>query len=239
MPKGRKIIKTFVVPERKRLDSYTFIRKEIEAGRQVFVVCPLIKESDKLGVKSVEEEYKRLNNQIFKDLKIAYLHGKLKAKEKEEIMQEFLDNKTKILISTSVIEVGVDVPNATIMIIEGAERFGMAQLHQFRGRVGRSDMQSYCLLFPTDEFKSKERLETLAVSNDGFKLAEADLKMRGPGEVYGTAQAGFPEFKIASLNDYQLIKETKEVAEEIVKQGIEEYPELVEQIKKNDEWMVG
>ncbi|PIR93080.1 DNA helicase RecG [Candidatus Falkowbacteria bacterium CG10_big_fil_rev_8_21_14_0_10_43_10] len=249
MPKGRKPIQTFVVPEHKRYDGYSFIKKQIEEGRQAFVICPLISPSDKLGVKSVEEEYKKLNEIVFKDLKIAYLHGRMPARSgsasggktpgKEEIMQKFLNNEIKILVSTSVVEVGVDVPNATIMMIEGAERFGLAQLHQFRGRVGRSEFQSYCLLFPTDEKQAAARLNTFAKNHDGFKLAEEDLKMRGPGEVYGTAQKGFPEFKIADLNDHVLIKEVREAAERIVNEGAEKYPELLERIKKDDEWVVG
>jgi len=239
MPKGRKKIQTFVVPEGKRRDGYEFIKKQINEGRQAFVICPLISPSDKLGVKSVEEEYRKLNEQVFPELEIAFLHGRMKAKEKDEIMQKFLKNEIKVLVSTSVIEVGVDMPNATIMMIEGAERFGLAQLHQFRGRVGRSEHQSYCLLFPTDEMQARERLNTFSKNHDGFKLAEEDLKMRGPGEVYGTAQKGFPEFKIADFSDYTLIKETKEVAEEIAQQGINNYPQLMAEISKDNEWIVG
>ncbi len=250
MPKGHKTINTYLVPEKKRTDAYGFIKKEIANGQQVFVVCPLISESDKLGVKSVEVEYKKLNERIFKDLQIAYLHGKMPARggsalggktpNKEETMRKFLENEINILVSTSVIEVGVDIPNATIMMIEGAERFGLAQLHQFRGRVGRSDMQSYCLLFADSlNPQTRQRLDTFAKSKDGFKLAEEDLKMRGPGEVYGTAQKGFPEMKIATLDDYVLIKEAKEAAENIMAQGISKYPELIERVKKSNEWIIG
>jgi ATP-dependent DNA helicase RecG len=250
LPKGRKKIATFLVPEFKRPGAYDFIRKEITSGRQAFVICPLISPSDKLGVKSVEEEYKKLNEHVFPELKISYLHGKLKPQEKEKIMQEFLRNEIKILVSTSVVEVGVDVPNASVMMIEGAERFGLAQLHQFRGRVGRSVHQSYCLLFTRSASEvsghaeslneqTRARLEIFTKSNDGFKLAEADLKQRGPGEVYGTAQAGFPEFKIATLNDYKLIKETKEAAEQVVNDGIEKCPKLLEKIGKSEEYLAG
>jgi len=239
MPKGRKPIQTMVIDESKRADAYELVRTEINKGRQAFVVCPLITESDKLGVKSVEQEFKKLTEDIFTDLNIACLHGRVKAEKKEEIMQQFLDNKINILVSTSVIEVGVDVPNATIMIIEGAERFGMAQLHQFRGRVGRSDLQSFCLLFAGEETKSKYRLEIFANNSDGFKLAEEDLKMRGPGEVYGTAQKGFPEFKIAKLNDYELIKNAKQAAEKIISFGIDKYPKLLEKIQADKDWVVG
>ncbi|PIT94152.1 DNA helicase RecG [Candidatus Falkowbacteria bacterium CG10_big_fil_rev_8_21_14_0_10_43_11] len=240
LPKGRKKIATFLVPEPKRPGAYDFIKKEIANGRQAFVVCPLISPSDKLGVKSVEEEYKKLNEHVFPELKIAYLHGRLKPPEKEKIMREFLANDVKILVSTSVVEVGVDAPNASVMIIEGAERFGLAQLHQFRGRVGRSAHQSYCLLFTESlNEQTRNRLTIFTKSNDGFKLAEADLRQRGPGEVYGTAQKGFPEFKIATLNDYTLIKETKEAAENIASEGIEKYPKLLERIEKTGEYVVG
>ncbi len=240
MPLGRKRIQTFLVPEEKRHDGYKFIRKQIESGRQAFVVCPLISPSDKLGVKSVEEEYKKLSEQVFKNFKIGCLHGRMKSGQKEEIMNKFLANEIKILVSTSVVEVGVDIPNASVMVIEGAERFGLAQLHQFRGRVGRSEHQSYCFLF-TDLINEKpcRRLEAFTKSNNGFKLAEEDLKMRGPGEIYGTAQKGFPEFKIASLDDYQLIKETKEAAENIAAAGIEKYPRLKKKLKKEEQWIVG
>lgn len=240
LPTGRKPIKTYTVEEHKRRDAYIFIEKEIKAGRQAFVVCPLISPSDKLGVKSVEEEYKKLNEEIFPDLKIEYLHGRLKSDEKEAIMQRFLANETQMLVSTSVIEVGVDVPNATLMIIEGADRFGLAQLHQFRGRVGRSDLQSYCLLFTDAQGdQARERLETFAQTTDGFRLAEEDLKLRGPGEVYGMAQKGFPEFKIATFDDQVLLQIAKAAAVAIVTEGLERYPDLTEWVGKEGEWVVG
>ena len=217
MPKGRKKILTKIVVEDKRQQAYNFIRQEIDNGRQVFVICPLIDISDKLGVRSAKEEYKKLSEIIFSDLKIGILHGKMKSKEKESVMRDFLDNKIKVLVSTSVVEVGVDVPNATIMMIEGADRFGLAQIHQFRGRVGRSDYQSYCFLFTDSEsVKVKERLQALVDCHSGLDLANMDLKFRGPGEVYGTMQKGFPELKIASLYDYELMKLAKEQAEKII-----------------------
>ncbi|MFA5134153.1 MAG: ATP-dependent DNA helicase RecG, partial [Patescibacteria group bacterium] len=189
MPHGRKEIKTYVVRPEKRDGAYDFIQKEIKSGRQAFVICPLIDESDKLGVKSVTKEYERLKNEIFPEFKISFLHGKLKSDEKDAVMNGFKENKINILVSTSVIEVGVDIPNATIMMIEGAERFGFAQLHQFRGRVGRGEHQSYCLLFPT-EGEATKRLLALEKINDGFRLAEIDLELRGPGQVYGKEQSG-------------------------------------------------
>ncbi|MCX6745716.1 MAG: ATP-dependent DNA helicase RecG [Candidatus Parcubacteria bacterium] len=226
MPKGRKKIITRLIAEQNRQNAYQFIRQEIKSGRQVFVICPLIDPSDKLGVKSVTEEFKKLDKVVFPDLKIGLLHGKLKAQEKEEIMSEFKANQIKILVSTSVIEVGIDIPNATIMMIEGADRFGLAQLHQFRGRVGRGEHQSYCFLFTENGSpKTQERLSALVKSNDGFALAEYDLQFRGPGEVYGTRQSGLPDLQIASLNDLELINLTKEESQEfLAKYNLDDFP---------------
>jgi ATP-dependent DNA helicase RecG len=213
MPVGRKPILTKIVPEEKRAAAYNFIRQQIEAGRQAFVICPLIEESDLYGVKSVKEEFFKLDKAVFPEIKMAALHGRLKAKEKEEIMRGFLLDDYKILVSTSVIEVGVDVPNATIMMIEGADRFGLAQLHQFRGRVGRGAEQSYCFLFPsTNDERTRQRLGSLEKTNDGFALAKIDLKLRGSGEIFGTAQSGFPELKIATLWDYELMQQAQQEA---------------------------
>jgi ATP-dependent DNA helicase RecG len=210
MPVGRQPIMTKIVPEEKRADAYNFIRQQINAGRQAFVVCPLIEESDLGGVKSVKEEFAKLDRAVFPEIKMAALHGKMKAKDKEEIMRGFLNNENKILVSTSVIEVGVDIPNATIMMIEGADRFGLAQLHQFRGRVGRGGSQSYCFLFPSSyNPHTNERLAALEKTNDGFALAQIDLKQRGSGEIFGTAQSGFPELKIATLWDYELMQQAQ------------------------------
>ena len=232
MPANRKKIITKLITEDKRQKAYDFIREQIKSGRQVFVVCPLIDESDKLGVKSVKKEHEKLDKEIFPELTVGLLHGKLKAKEKEAIMADFVANKIQILVSTSVIEVGVDVPNATMMIIEGAERFGLATLHQFRGRVGRSDYQSYCFIFPSNEelsnSKTMERLEAMTKYSDGFSLAKIDLKLRGAGEIYGVGQSGFPELQIASLFDYENIKKAQEEAISLVANDPElaEYPLL-------------
>lgn len=229
LPSGRKKILTKVVPREKRDAAYEFIKKEVKNGRQVFVICPLIDVSDKLGVKSAKEEYKKLSKEIFPELKIGLLHGKMKSEDKEKIMKEFLENKINILVSTSVVEVGVDVPNATVMMIEGAERFGLAQLHQFRGRVGRSDFQSYCFLFSdSDNEESAKRLLVMTICSDGFALAEKDLEFRGPGEVWGVRQSGMPELQIASLADYTIIKEAKTAAENLIKKDpeLEKYPDL-------------
>lgn len=233
MPKGRKKIITRLVPEEKRTKAYAFIKEKIISHDQVFVICPLISESDKLGVKSVEAEYERLKTEIFPDLNIAKLHGKLKPKIKEQIMADFKNKKYDILVSTSVVEVGVDINNATIMMIEGAERFGLAQLHQFRGRVGRSIKQSYCLLFTnSDSPQTLERLESLVKSQDGFKLAEYDLKLRGPGAIYSTEQSGFfSHFKIANLSDYILITEAKEAAKNIIDE-LKDHPLVEKRLEK-------
>lgn len=218
MPKDRKKIITQVVDEKGRERAYQFIRDEVKDGRQVFVICPLIDFSDKLGVKSVKQEFEKLDKNIFPEIKIGMMHGRMKSAEKEKIMNDFLANKIKILVSTSIIEVGIDIPNAGIMMIEGADRFGLAQLHQFRGRVGRAEHQSYCFLFTdSDSSRVLNRLTALVNHHDGFSLAKIDLKFRGPGEVYGTLQKGFPELKMASLFDYELMKTAKEEAEKILR----------------------
>ena len=233
MPKDRKKIITSVVPEDKRAAAYGFIREQVKQGRQVFVICPLIDLSDKLGVKSVEYEYQKLAKIIFPDLAIGKLHGKMKPAEKEKIMAEFLAGQIKILVATSVVEVGVDVPNASIMMIEGADRFGLAQLHQFRGRVGRSIYQSYCFLFTdNDSEKTLTRLEAVVKYNNGFELAKVDLKFRGPGQVYGVEQKGFPELKMASLFDYGLMKLAREQAVKLIGRdnSLNSWPALKEKL---------
>ena len=220
LPKGRKKIETRIVESVNREKAYEFIRLKIKQNEQVFVICPLIEESDKLGVKSVKKEYEKLSNQVFKEFNIGLMHGKLNAKDKEKIMQEFKDNKIQILISTSVVEVGVDVPNATIMIIEDAQRFGLAQLHQFRGRVGRGDKKSYCFLFSESENDiTQKRLQAIVESNNGFELAQKDLELRGSGEMYGVRQSGIPTLKLASLLDIKNIKKTREWAKKILEQN--------------------
>jgi len=220
-PKGRLPISTHLVPPEKREDSYKWIDEKVEAGEQVYWICPLISESEKIEAKSAEETYEHLRA-IFPHRKIALLHGKMKEAEKAEVMRNFLEHKADILVSTSVIEVGIDVPNATVMVIESAERFGLAQLHQIRGRVGRSDKQSWCFLFYSDNISRSaiERLKYLASSNDGLEIAEYDLKLRGPGEIYGTKQSGIPFLKIAKLDNLELIKKSKQIAEKLYNQGI-------------------
>ena len=233
-PPGRKKVLTKLVEPNKREAAYEFIKKQILGGRQVFVVCPLIENATPNDEKkSVLSEYKKLSEKIFPGLRVAYLHGKLPAKtkpgkerSKSEIMEDFKNKKIDILVSTSVIEVGVDVPNASIMMIEGADRFGLAQLHQFRGRVGRGTEQSYCFLFAEgDSKKSAERLKYFELHNNGFELAEKDLEMRGPGEVYGVTQSGMMQLRLARLTDIELLKKARTAAELIVPEIIK-YPLL-------------
>lgn len=217
MPKGRKEIQTRIVLPTERDRTYAFIREQISEGRQAFVVCPLIDPSDKLGVKSVKQEAERLDREVFPDLRIGVLHGKLSAAKKERVMRDMLERKIDILCSTAVVEVGIDIQNATVMMIEGAERFGLAQLHQFRGRVGRSNHQSYCfLLSETESKKSIERLHALVESKNGFELAEKDLEFRGPGDVFGSRQTGMPQLKMATFADHLLIKQTREAVTDLM-----------------------
>jgi len=252
-PAGRKEIITRVVDPHKRDKAYGFIREQVSVGRQVFVVCPLIESNDEGtdskerkkntnhqtlsgGVsekKTVLSEYEKLSSKIFPDLRVGYMHGKMKSKEKDMIMKKFAAQEIDILVSTSVIEVGVNIPNASIMMIEGAERFGLAQLHQFRGRVGRSMHQSYCILFTENETeKSKERLEYFARTADGFALAEYDLETRGPGEVYGTNQSGMEELRLATMRDQDIIKAARDSVRGI---DFEQFPELKERVRRWEE----
>lgn len=204
MPPGRRPVKTALIAPEQRAKAFSFIREQVAEGRQVFIVFPLIEESETLQVRSAEAEFARLRTEVFPELadRIGLLHGRLKNKTKTAVMDAFREHELDVLVTTAVVEVGVDVPNATIMMIEGAERFGLAQLHQFRGRVGRSDMQSYCLLLSDSEDAAEnERLLAMTRTTDGFALAERDLELRGPGEVLGSRQSGLPELRVASLSD--------------------------------------
>jgi len=222
MPKGRQRIITRVVPEEKRMDAYRWIDDQILKGRQAFIICPLIDESDVLEVKSVINEYDYLSNHIFKRDTVGLLHGRMSQDEKDQIMADFKDNKINILVSTSVIEVGIDVPNATIMIIEGAERFGLSQLHQFRGRVGRGEHQSYCFLFTNKlSLEGAKRMQAMEQHHSGFKLAEIDLELRGPGEIYGVKQSGIPDLKMATLTDSELIARARHQAVGLLKKDLD------------------
>lgn len=218
-PKGRKPIITKIVSPNSRADLYIEIEKELVAGRQLFVVCPLITESEALALNSAEKTYDELRKGFFKHRKIGLLHGKLKPAEKTETMAKFVAHEIDILVSTTVIEVGVDVPNASIMLIEGAERFGLAQAHQLRGRVGRSDDQGYCYLMLSDSKPPGRRLRALESSNDGFRLAELDLELRGPGAIYGKAQHGQLDLRIAKLTDSKLIAGARQSAQQFIDRG--------------------
>jgi len=232
-PANRKPIKTKITSPISAKTVYAAIDKEIEAGRQAYVVCSLIDDNPDNDIKSVQSEYKKLKNSIFGHRRIGLLHGKLKPAEKDEVMSDFKDRKYDILVSTTVVEVGVDVPNATVMLIENAEQFGLSQLHQLRGRVGRSDQQSYCYLMMGTTNKPTERLREVEKSNDGFYLAEVDMKLRGPGEIYGKAQHGALNLQIATLADTKLIERAMSAAKAFVVSGEDllDYKELADHVR--------
>jgi len=256
MPKGRKKIITKIVKPNEKNQVYEFVRKEVKEGRQVFVICPRIeppknkKENidDQLAilpfnekklswqeVKAAKEEYRKLSQEIFPDLKVGLLHGKMKTNEKEQVMEDFKNRKIDILVSTAVVEVGVDIPNASIMLIEGAERFGLAQLHQFRGRIGRGEAQSYCFLLTESNSKYiNQRLKALISCQNGFELAEKDLTIRGPGDFLGSRQWGLPDLIMASLTDISLIEKTKEEVNKILNEDpeLKKYPLLQKKLEQ-------
>ncbi len=229
MPVGRQKVKTYVVPEKKRADSYQFIAKKVDGGDQVYIITPLIEASETLTtVKAAKVEFEKLKK-VFPTLNLGLLHGRMKGAEKDQIIQDFRSGKIQILVSTSVVEVGMDNPNAAIIVIEGAERFGLAQLHQLRGRVGRGTKESYCLLYTsTPSGDEKRRLKFLETTFDGLKLAELDLKIRGSGQIFGTAQSGRFEFKIASFSNISLLEKTKEAAKSLLSADptLDKYPLL-------------
>lgn len=217
MPPGRQEIKTRWLQTRERERAYAFIRGQIENGRQAYIIYPLVEESDKVEAKAAVDEYERLRQEVFPDLTLGLIHGRLKSDEKETVMRAFYQGEIDVLVSTSVIEVGVDVPNATVMLVDGANRFGLAQLHQFRGRVGRGQHQSFCILIADGEtIQAAERLTALEQTNDGFQLAEKDLELRGPGEFFGRRQSGLPEIKLASLLDMEMLTITREEARNLI-----------------------
>ncbi|MBI2195886.1 MAG: ATP-dependent DNA helicase RecG [Candidatus Levybacteria bacterium] len=232
MPHGRKIIKTWLVPEVKREGAYRWIEKEIKFNKtQAFTICPFIEESETLiSVKAATVEFEKLKKEAFKNLKLKLLHGRIKAKEKAKIMTDFKNKKFDILVATPLVEVGIDIPNATIIVIEAAERFGLSGLHQLRGRVGRSDMQSYCLLFTESQStKANTRLKGMESLQSGAELAELDLKLRGPGDIYGTAQHGMPKLKVASFSDFSLIERASTQAEKILPK-LSKFPALEKEL---------
>ena len=257
MPKNRKKIKTIIVNPEERKSAYDFIHKEVKDGKGVFVICPKIGKEEgendsapisgsftpknyntsllgALETKTVKQEYEKLSKEVFPDLRITMLHVKMKTEEKQRVMLDFKKGEIDILISTSVVEVGVDVPRATVMMIEGAERFGLAQLHQFRGRVGRNDMQSYCFLFTTDPSQlNRKRLKALVDSDNGFELAQKDLEIRGPGQLYGAEQSGLPDVAMEGMLNIFLVEKTRAAAKEIIEKDpeLKNYPILLEQVK--------
>ncbi|MDX1535575.1 MAG: ATP-dependent DNA helicase RecG [Candidatus Spechtbacterales bacterium] len=235
MPKGRKKIITKIIPTKKRKEAYDLIKKELDKNRQAFVIFPLVDESKKIELKAATAEHKKLSEGPFSDYKVGLLHGKMKSDEKEKVMNKMKKNKIDVLVATSVVEVGIDIPEATVMMIEGAERFGLAQLHQFRGRVGRNEHQSYCLLLSeSDSNNTMKRLKALTKAKDGFELAEYDLAFRGPGDVYGTRQSGIPDLAMASLTNVELIEEAREAAQNMLDEDpeFETAPLLKERVEE-------
>lgn len=246
MPKGKRKVKTILVKPEERERAYEFIKKEIEKGGKVFVICPRIEDSSNIErqtsnlinwaeVRAVKKEYEKLKKEVFPELKIAMLHGRMKPEEKEKIMKKFREGGIDILVSTSVVEVGVDIPKATVMMIEGAERFGLAQLHQFRGRIGRSGEESFCFLFTESSAKkTRERLRALLESESGFELAEKDLKIRGPGQLFGQRQWGIPDLAMKSITDVFLVEKTRKAAKEILEEDfkLKKYPLLRERLNQ-------
>ena len=214
LPPGRQLIKTKWLRPNQRESAYNFIRKQVAEGYQAFIICPLIEESETIQARAAVAEYEYLSQNVFPNLKVGLLHGRMASKDKEKTMQQFHDKELDILVSTPVIEVGIDVPNATVMMVESADRFGLSQLHQFRGRVGRGPAQSYCILLsqnPSDV--GQERLSIIEIVHNGFRLAEEDLRLRGPGEFFGTRQSGLPDLRMAKLSDVALLELARKEAE--------------------------
>ena len=237
MPPGRPETKTYLVPPQRRASAYKFVRTKVAEGRQAYVICPLVEESETIETKAAVQEYERLSRDVFPDLRLGLLHGRMSPAEKDATMRSFRDGELDVLVSTAVVEVGIDVPNATVILIEGADRFGLTQLHQFRGRVRRGELQSYCLLlFDNPSEEGEKRLEIMESTTDGFKLAEVDLEMRGPGEYFGTRQSGLPDLRVAKLTDTKLIELAKEEATRILDEDPElersEHAALREQVRK-------
>ena len=217
LPQGRKEIKTRFINDEDRFKAYEFTRQQVEKGRQAFVLCPLIEESEVLQTKAATEEYEKLVSDIYSEFNVGLLHGRMKLIEKDEVMIQFQNHDIDILVCTPVIEVGIDIPNASVMIIDGADRFGLAQLHQIRGRVGRGEFQSYCILIADAPSENAQfRLKLLECSNDGFELAEEDLKLRGPGDYLGTRQSGLPNFKVAQISDFEILHQAREAASKLL-----------------------
>jgi ATP-dependent DNA helicase RecG len=207
LPPGRQMIKTKWLKPVQRDKAYAFLRRQVAEGRQAFIICPLIEESEAIQAKAAIAEFERLSQEVFPELRLGLLHGRMTASDKYEVMCRFRSCQLDILVSTPVVEVGIDIANATVMLIESADRFGLSQLHQFRGRVGRGQEQSYCMLLAENPSEvARERLDIIEKVQDGFQLAEEDLKMRGPGEFFGTRQSGIPDLRMAKLSDVALLE---------------------------------
>jgi ATP-dependent DNA helicase RecG len=222
LPPGRQPVRTRWLLPRERERAYAFVRSQVEEGRQAFILCPLVEGSDKVQARAAVDEHARLQEAVFPDLQVGLLHGRMRSKEKESVMTSFYNRELDILVSTSVVEVGIDVPNASVILVEGADRFGLAQLHQFRGRVGRGEHRSYCLLVsdaasPDDPGSQAtwERLKAIEETQDGFVLAEKDLELRGPGEFVGVRQSGLPDLRMGRLSDTRTIEKARQEARQI------------------------
>lgn len=243
LPPGRKPIQTTMLSGRKRQEAYDLISREVAQGRQVYVILPLVEESEKLDVRSAVEEHQKLQTKIFPELAIALLHGRMNSQEKEAAIAKFRNGETDILVSTTVVEVGVDVPNATVMLIENAERFGLSQLHQLRGRVGRGAHKSYCLLMSgSSSPEAKQRLQVLEQSQDGFFIAEMDMELRGPGQVLGTRQSGLPDFALASLvEDREVLELAREAAQKVIQKDytLQRWPAMAAEWNRRYQKMMG
>jgi ATP-dependent DNA helicase RecG len=217
LPPGRQPVRTVLLRPAERPHAYERLRREVAQGRQAYVICPLVEDSPHLEVRAATEEYARLQQNELAGLRLGLVHGRMRSEEKEAVMAAFRDGALDVLVATAVVEVGVDVPNATLMLIEGAERFGLAQLHQFRGRVGRGEHPATCVLISQATTpEALERLQTVVETHDGLALAEADLRLRGPGDYYGLRQSGLPDLQVASLGDLALVERTRRAAERIL-----------------------
>jgi ATP-dependent DNA helicase RecG len=218
LPAGRQKIDTFLVGESMRTRVYNFIRKQVEMGFSAYVVCPAVEDDESRGLSSVEKLSKQIERDYLSGLRVGSLHGKMKSKDKSEIMSRFTSKELDVLVSTTVIEVGIDAPNATVIVIEDAQQFGLSQLHQLRGRVGRSSHKSYCIMIcSTQNDSAQRRLKTLTKTHDGFEIAKADLENRGPGDFLGNRQHGLPVLKLASLSNMPMIVKSKELADLVIK----------------------
>jgi ATP-dependent DNA helicase RecG len=243
LPPGRQPIQTNALSGRQRTQAYDLIRREVAQGRQIYVILPLVEESEKLEAKSAIEEHQKLQEKVFPEFKIGLLHGRMNSAEKEEAIRQFVQQETQILVSTTVVEVGVDVPNATVMLIENAERFGLSQLHQLRGRVGRGQHQSYCLLLASNSTpEAKQRLQVLEQSQDGFFIAEMDMQLRGPGQVLGTRQSGLPDFALASLvEDTEVLELARDAAQRATEKdpSLNKWPLMQQELERRYQRMLG